>query len=328
MTGRSDRDDRLLEEAIAWHRALESDDADWDGYALWLEADPRHREVFDEVALLDDAVARHRDTLASVLAVAESPAPAQAVGTQAVVTGARSRRGWLVGSIAASLALLIGVPYSLRPTPATIYETGRNASRTLAFADGISVTLAPGSRLSVSGKGAADMDVAQGEAYFDVRHDPARTLTVTAGDYRISDIGTRFAVNLSDASFRVGVAEGHVAVSRPADDDRKTLQVSAGHQLVATGGAARLSPVTPDQVGSWRSGKLVYSDTPLALVVADIARYSGKKIMIDPALGHSHFSGVLVIGDGSKLLADLAGLMAIRVRDEGGHMRISAGDPR
>ena len=56
MTVLKDIDERLLDEALAWRAALESDDADWDGYTLWLEADARHREAFDQIALTERIV--------------------------------------------------------------------------------------------------------------------------------------------------------------------------------------------------------------------------------------------------------------------------------
>ena len=45
-----------------------------------------------------------------------------------------------------------------------------------------------------------------------VRHDPDRMLTVEAGRYRISDIGTRFVVNVSGGGFRTGVSQGTISV--------------------------------------------------------------------------------------------------------------------
>jgi transmembrane sensor len=52
-------DERIIDEALAWHHALESEDADWDGYTVWLEADPRHRLAFDQISIVDDAVVCH-----------------------------------------------------------------------------------------------------------------------------------------------------------------------------------------------------------------------------------------------------------------------------
>jgi len=60
MTARSNSEKAMLDQAVAWAAALESDDVDWDGYMAWLEADPRHRAAFDSIALVSAAVDDHR----------------------------------------------------------------------------------------------------------------------------------------------------------------------------------------------------------------------------------------------------------------------------
>ncbi|MEC3909743.1 FecR domain-containing protein [Sphingobium sp. CR2-8] len=315
MTARPEMDEQMLDQAIAWQMALEQDDADWDAYLAWLEADPRHREAFDSVALMDAAISDNREQIKPLLA------PDLTVPADPLPNRWRPRLLWS-GAIAASLAILAAVPILRSSADPVMYENGGTTNRSLALANGISVILPPSSRIVVTGKDAGAIELARGEAYFDVRHDPGRTLTVSAGTYRISDIGTRFAVNLANGSFRVGVAEGVVSVEAPGV--AKPVRLGAGHQLVGGSGALTLAPVDVAQIGSWRRGRLSYTDTPLALVAADISRYSGKAIIVDPSVEKNHFSGSLVIGDGSKLVGDLAGVMGIAAQSSGNAVRISA----
>ena len=310
MTARSDMDERLLEEAMAWHVALESDDADWDGYILWLEADPRHREAFDVVALTDRLVGEHRDDLRLLTA---APPPQVRRG---------GRRQMLFGGVAAALALAIGIP-ALMPKGDTVYATGAGETRRIALGNGAAIDLAPASRLVVKEGDENDLELAGGEAYFDVRHDPARALTIHAQGYAVSDIGTRFAMNLAGPALLVSVAEGHVAVG---SEGNSPTNLAAGQKLVARGdeGTMRISRIAANDVGSWRQGRLVYDDAPLSVVAADIARYSGKAVVLDPAIRARRFSGVLSVGDGSKLLADLAAVMALRYDVQGDRIRVSA----
>jgi transmembrane sensor len=114
--------------------------------------------------------------------------------------------------------------------------------------------------------------------------------------------------------------------SSVAAQDAKPTKVSAGEQLIAVHGtpAARVMPVHAADVGSWRRGRLVYNNTPLGIVAADIARYSGKTITVDPAISNRPFSGVLAIGDGSRLLVNLSDLMPISYEEKGNSVRISA----
>lgn len=320
MTARSEISERLLDEALAWHRALERDDADWDAYTLWLEADPLHRQAFDEVALTDRIVNERADDLR-----ASRPHVLDEAGGRT----ASSRRGWLLGSMAAALALAIGVTASWpgRTHPDAVYATARGETRHVALAQGIAVDLAPASRLVLRDGDPTRMELARGDAYFEVAHDPRRALSIAAGGYAVSDIGTRFGLNLAGDAVTLAVAEGDVSIA-PAGG--AATRVSAGQRLIAHkgGGAARLGPVQARDVGSWRDGRLVYDNTPLSLVAADIARYSGKTITVDPAIGDRPFSGVLAIGDGSRLLANLSDLMAISYQEKGGGVRVMAAPVR
>lgn len=314
MTARSDIDERVLDQALAWQAALEQDDADWDGYIAWLEADPRHRETFDSVALVAAAVDDHRGEIGNLL-VAQTPMerPRTRLARAFVYAG---------GSVAAAIALMVAVPVLWTPSSVQTYSADNGRSRSVALANGVRVTLSPASSVVVRGKDAARIELTRGEAFFDIRHDPARSLTVSAGDYSISDIGTRFSVNLAAGTFRVGVSEGRISVASPRSE--QDVEVAAGHQLVGGRDGLTLSPVAAGEVGSWRMGHLSYSDAPLSLVVADISRYSGKPILIDPSLEKTHFSGTLVIGDGSRLLPDLAAVMGVGVRVEGNGARLGA----
>ncbi len=313
MTAKSDIDESILDQALAWQAALEQEDADWDGYMTWLEADPLHRDAFDSIALVTAAIDDHRPEIEYLLA-AQAPAQAPRKRFSRVLAYAGS-------GLAAAITLMVAVPMLWMQQGAETYSAKAGASRTVALANGISVTLSPASSIVVHDKDARQIDLASGEAYFDVRHDPSRSLTVSAGGYKISDIGTRFSVTVGGKAFRVGVSDGTITVASP--DAGQAVRVEAGHQLIASGDGLTLSPVLAGDVGSWRSGRLSYSSAPLSLVAADISRYARKTVKIDPSLEASHFSGTLVIGDGTKLLPDLAAVMGVRIVAEGNSARIA-----
>ena len=132
--------------------------------------------------------------------------------------------------MAAALALAVGVP-TLWPAPAdVVYATGGGETRSIQLASGTSIDLAPSSRLIVKEGDPAKLELAGGEAYFAVAHDPRRTLSIRAGSYAVTDIGTKFAMNFSGEMLSVGVSEGHVAVSRGRN---QSTTLAAGEQLIA-----------------------------------------------------------------------------------------------
>ena len=49
----SEEQDEIDRAAARWHAAQHDDAMDWAVFTLWLEADPRHRNSFDALALLD-----------------------------------------------------------------------------------------------------------------------------------------------------------------------------------------------------------------------------------------------------------------------------------
>ncbi len=95
----------------------------WDGFTAWLEADARHRETYDEIALADDLAARHGPSLADEFAEE----------TEEVQEPPRRSRWpvWASGALAASLVALVAVPQLLQPDPVT-YTVGATSRTVLA----------------------------------------------------------------------------------------------------------------------------------------------------------------------------------------------------
>lgn len=308
----TDRDqDRLFDEAAQWHAQIQNNEADWDGFAQWLDADAANQRAYEQIALIDDEVTRWASRHDRPAIAAVEPGHAARHG----------RRSWLIGgTIAASLVALICVPMLSRPA-ATVRYAATDRQRVIALADGSSARLDRGTRLAIADGGRGVITIETGAAYFDVRHDPQRTLTVQAGDYVIRDIGTRFAVSHRGSQMSVAVEEGMVDV---AWRDSAATMLKAGQKLDASGqgGDAQVRTIDPSAVASWREGRLIYDDAPLSLVVADISRYTSLPISVDPAAADLKLSGILLIEDGSHLVKQIEALLPIDSRREGDHIRL------
>lgn len=311
----ADLPDAMLSEAAEWHLHCEDphpDAMDWDAFIAWLEADPRHRIALDQMALTANMLDRNKTTLAdsdareAISALPRRPA----------------YRRWAGLAVAACIAAVIAVPQFMTPRQ-SVYATDARSQR-IALADGSSVLLAPHSRLTVEGR-AQDRIAMAGGAMFDIRHDPARTLTIVAGDVRISDIGTRFDVQQQEGAVRVAVAEGKVRVGAGTMAQPISLKPGDGLTIDAEAGTAVLSPVNAADVGAWRDGRLSYHNASLALVAADLRRYAGVRVEVPTALRTRRFSGTLIVDDGEKALRDLVELMDLRLGGRAGAWRI---DPR
>lgn len=307
-------DNRIIDEAVAWHAAIARDDMDWDGFTLWLEADARHRAAYDEVALADALIDEHRAALHPM----EELAPTKA--------SSFTRRNWLRwggAAIAASLAALLALPQIMGPDPVN-YTTG-SVSRRIALDDGSFVLLAPHSHLTVEGRKQEHIAL-KGGAWFDIRHNSERPLTVEAGGATISDIGTRFDVQATYGRLRVEVGQGEVSVS--SQTLSAPIRLIEGRALLydAKAGSALVHNLAADRIGEWREGRLSYDSAPLELVAADLTRYAGVEVSVAHALRGRQFSGTLIVGDGETALRDLSQLMDVELRRGSHGYRLGGAD--
>ena len=303
--------DRIYEEAAAWLAREPSDGMDWDRFTLWLEADPRHRAAYDAMAMIDRDIDENAGRISRAIAD-DAPYPA----------GQRVRWGRWAGFGGGAIAAGLGVALWLQPDGHSAavrdYRSGTAQTVRIALGDGGSILLAPRSHVRIHGP---QIDL-QGAAFLDVPHRPHRTLAVNVGEFRVTDIGTRFAVENEPAALTVEVAEGGLVVS--SDSLPRPLALAAGRSLVAdrSHGTVRVTAVDPQQVGAWRSGKLQFDNAPLALVAQEISRYSDERVTVVPELANQPFSGVIAINHGEAPAQTLAQILSLEVKSVDGSLRL------
>ena len=280
--------------------------ADWDGFADWLAEDAAHADAYDAIASLDaDLDALPRTTPASVVIHDEAPRRRP------------SRRAWFGGAIAAALVAAITLPnLGLFADPNRI-ETEAGEHRTL--------TLADGSKIEVNGASVVTLDeerprfarLESGEAMFHVVHREGDPFVVEAGGNRIVDLGTAFNVVRRNRATSVAVSEG-IVVYNPQQDN---VRMVAGQGIEARDGdatAPKIRPVDTASIGGWRSGLLVYADTPLSVVAEDLQRTAGMSVTVAPEAAQLPFRGALVISDDrNRTISDLAALSGTRAEKRG-----------
>jgi transmembrane sensor len=315
--------DEIPEAAARWHQAQASDDMDWDAFCAWLEVDPRHRDAYDDIALLDERIDAQRSAILAALPANDGDAS----DADAEHSFAIRRRPYLVwGGIAATLLVAAtagGLWINAPSAPATTsYVASTGQTRTVAAGPGATVVLAGGSRLDIV-KGQPLKLV--GSAYFDVRHDPSRPLTIAVSGYEVRDIGTRFDINSDGKTIRVAVAEGTVSIRAPGAP--AATEITAGHAAIGdiARGTIELATAASASVGAWRGGHFIYDQVPLSLVAADIARYTGRPVLVDDKVAQRRFSGVLAPGDRESMVASIRQLAGVSVRREGDAVLLGSG---
>lgn len=299
-----------MADASAWLARLQRDEvseADGLEFDAWLAAAPANAAAYRSALAAWQAFDAGADDILSELAAQERRARLRSVST----------RRWMVGAgglaLAASLALAV-LPQVLVQT--TSYATGKGQHQHLTLADGSVVDLNAESRLSVKfSRGKREARLEDGEAIFDVTHDAERPFTVAAADRIVRVVGTQFDVRNRPGELTVTVARGKVQV-RPttASGSNRAFLLTPGQRLeISQGGVEHLQSVDPQETFSWRAGRLVYRNQPLAEVVADLNRQFVDQIEItDPELARIPITGVIVLDDPQTVMARLTLMLPIR----------------
>jgi transmembrane sensor len=178
------------------------------------------------------------------------------------------------------------------------YTTQPTEQRVIRLADGSRVHLNVASQVRVRLRGhERRITLARGEAFFDVAHDAQRPFVVEAGGAAVRALGTRFDVRRDDGQVQVTLVEGVVRVNR--DKGPETWTLAPNQQLtLARATATRRFLTTATPATSWTSGRLTFHETPLAAAVAEVNRYSDKKVALEgPGLTDRRVSGVFDVGD-------------------------------
>lgn len=197
--------------------------------------------------------------------------------------------------LAASLLAAVGLATWHFSTQGTTYRTMVGGLSSVPMQDGSIVTLNTDSQVTVDvGRRERSVRLERGEAYFEVAPDTARPFVVTAGRQRITAVGTQFAVRRDGSGVvQVVVTEGKVRVEDEASSQPILLGVGGVARVGADGLLTQAqSHGEIDQYVSWRTGFLVFRETPLASVVAEFNRYNERKVLVrDPAIASLPISG-------------------------------------
>lgn len=225
----------------------------------------------------------------------------------------------LTTALAASLA--VGAFFwQIRDTYAT--EVGEQ--RSLQLADGSRVRLDTASRIRVRfTEGERRIELAEGQAFFEVAHNPARPFVVSTTDASVTAVGTVFEVRRVGSETRVVLVSGAVDVAQAAAKGAPQ-RLLPNQQTAIKSGKAKVSTVNADTATSWTTGELTFVDTPLAEAVAEVNRYLAAPIVLDaPGAANTPINGVFRSGDRTAFVSAAAHLFNLKaIREADGRVRL------
>jgi len=222
--------------------------------------------------------------------VAATPVAQEEIVEEAPAAPAFWRRRGFLGAMAASVAAVVGAGRWLDARSSFATRVGE--IRRVPLADGSVMTINSGSELTVRmAKGSREIEIAQGEAWFDVAKDAARPFTVAAGKVRARAVGTAFSVRRRET-----------VESWSEEDESLRLRLVAGERALLSDTAVvhhesdRASAV--DRSLAWRSGMIDLNGTSLSEAADEFNRYNQRQIIIaDPVVADEQFDGLFRIND-------------------------------
>lgn len=160
-----------------------------------------------------------------------------------------------------------------RNNPKMIVVTTQDSLRDVVFPDHSTAVLYHNSVLSYAetfGTRQRELHLLSGEAFFRVERDPEQPFIIHTDLANIRVIGTAFNVVVTKDTLEVGVKEGKVMVYTASD----TIYLEAGSRGIVRMGTAPIQVINSVDPNAWgyATHKLVYRNTPLTRVMADLAK--------------------------------------------------------
>lgn len=299
--------------AALWFARLRDDDVSPGArreFERWRKADPRHAAAWDEIDRTWNGLSGLESDpgFATLRADALNAGDARprfdrravglvAAGLVAAIGGGMIGRRWLVGADDSA-------PQPDEP----VFSTAVGERSTFRLADQSVVTLSTDSAVRVNRwDKERRLTLLRGQAFFQVAKDPSRPFVVAADDKRVTAVGTAFDVRLEPGKLSVTLVEGRVRIAAGAAEGERRVEMSAGSRFVAAEAADwSIAPVDTAKESAWLKGRLVFDGEPLSAVVAEMNRFSERKLSLsDPGLGATPVSGVFRTGQIDAFVAAL-----------------------
>lgn len=311
LTGNDD-DDTAAHWAIRLDAEDGIDEAERAALETWLAADSRRAGAL----LRAEAALAYIDRGRALVAVPRDVRP--------------DRRRFLHWSVAGGAAVAAGIAgFIVFGNRGREYATATGEIRRVPLADGSVAALNTKSKVVVAIEPhRRQVELVEGEAWFQVAHDSARPFEVEAGKVRVRAVGTAFSVRRHDDGTEILVTEGVVEAWLAGGTD-SPIRIAAGERgfvgspanAGSTPQASAIrtasAPEAIERALAWRSGELVLNGEDLGTAAVEMNRYNMVQLKVAPALGRQPLVGYFRINDPQRFAQTAAALVGGHVTRDG-----------
>ena len=310
---------RIRDEAAGWYAKLNNTTISTEtlrAFREWRRSDERCAEAYREIEAFWRRAAKVENDPEIQRAIGEAMAREKKGLGPLPRIGPRGVAGAVIATV-----LLTGATLAWPVVIGRTYSTPVGEQRYVRLADGSRVRLDTDSavRVRLSGQ-ERRLELTRGRAVFDVAHDTSRPFLVRAGPTWVRALGTRFEIRREPSGAQVTLLEGRVQVGPEAELSESAWTLAPGQQIRTDLANPVVHTVDVAVTTSWTTGRLVFRRQSLADAVAEVNRYSARKVVVeDPTLGARVLSGVFDTGDTEtfvRSVTELYGLQADRRGDQ------------
>lgn len=158
--------------------------------------------------------------------------------------------------------------------------------REVILPDGSRVTLNAGSNITYKNDfGVASREVIlNGTAFFDVVPGADKPFRVYSGESVVEVTGTRFSVSEEKDRVQVSVLSGHVLLCA-SDSKQKRIAIHANQSgYLYSNNELKIEQRIPANTLSWKTGDLIFEQTPIDSALMDIARHFNRDLSFDASI--------------------------------------------
>ena len=300
--------DRHMHSAIDWMVRLDPAQAtaeDYLAFNAWLQADPRHAQVWQQVSGL------LQQPLAHLQAAKACPRPSRAIAEPAYLP----RRTVVRGTLGLLLCGMGAAALYDRFTPLQGLITDRHTAtgerREVQLPDGSRLTLAPRSAVDIAfGGQQRRVRLHQGSVSVAIGPDPRRPFILATAEGEVRAFGARFSARQEDGRSLISVQQHSVRLDTRGG---YRAQLEAGNAAWLAGNTLMAAEPSVWTRSNWAAGVIDVRDEPLARVIEALRPYRRGILRVSDAVAQVRVSGSFALDDSDNTLKTLAQTLPIEI---------------